>query len=131
MAWLGFGGPPVLFWVTMMMMKMGTMITIIIIIIIYSNVFMFLWLVDGRLLPTCLVTIITLLTVGRFGGNCHKVAMGQLSQGSAAGIAGSAAGAWIDALRIVANQCRCWLGHGMRPVSSRCRRLHYCLIPEV
>ena len=44
------------------MMKMGTMITIII-IIIYSNVFMFLWLVDGRLLPTCLVTIITLLTV--------------------------------------------------------------------
>eukprot|EP00439_Symbiodinium_sp_Y106_P052329 s4300_g7.t1 len=53
----------------MMMMKMGTMITIIIIIIIYSNVFMFLWLVDGRLLPTCLVTIITLLTVGQRHGD--------------------------------------------------------------
>ena len=40
------------------MMMMGTMITII---IINSNILMFLWMVVGCLLPTCLVTIIALL----------------------------------------------------------------------
>ena len=43
-------------------MMMGTVITII---IINSNILMFLWLVVGRLLSTCLVTIIALLIVGR------------------------------------------------------------------
>ena len=47
----------------MMMMMMGTMITIII-IIIHSNILIFLWLVVGCLLPTCLVMIIALLIVG-------------------------------------------------------------------
>ena len=45
----------------MMIMMMGMMITIF---IINSNILMFLWLVVGCLLPTCLVTIIALLIVG-------------------------------------------------------------------
>ena len=74
----------------MMMMMMGTMITII----INSSILMFDWLVVGCLLPTCLV-FIALLIVGplprdscRFGGNCQRVAIGQLSQGS--GLSGNA-----------------------------------------
>ena len=45
----------------MMIMMMGMMITIF---IINSKILMFLWLVVGCLLPTCLVTIIALLIVG-------------------------------------------------------------------
>ena len=48
-------------YVPMMIMMMGMqMITIF---IINSNILMFLWLVVGCLLPTCLVTIIALLIV--------------------------------------------------------------------
>ena len=43
------------------MMMMGMMITIF---IINSNILMFVWLVVGCLLPTCLVTVIALLIVG-------------------------------------------------------------------
>ena len=57
----------------MMMMMMGTMITII---IINPNILMFLWLVIGCLLPTCLVTIIALLIAGPIF--VTVVALGQL-----------------------------------------------------
>ena len=74
-AWCGFGfscggyttASLGLLWVfgilipMMMIMMMGMMITIF---IINSNILMFLWLVVGCLLPTCLVTIIALLIVG-------------------------------------------------------------------
>ena len=55
---LGVFGKPMLMMILMMMMM--TMIMIIIITIILG----FLWLVIGYLLPTCLLTIISLLTVG-------------------------------------------------------------------
>ena len=54
---LGVFGKPML---TMILMMMMTMIMIIIVTIIL----VFLWLVVGYLLPTCLLTIIALLTVG-------------------------------------------------------------------
>ena len=74
---LGVFGKPML----MMMMMTAIMIIIITIILV------FLWLVVGHLLPTCLLTIMALLTVGprcwdscRFGAiaiglqwvNCHR-----------------------------------------------------------
>ena len=67
---LGVFGKPMLMMILMMMMT-------IIMIIIITIILVFLWLVVGYLLPTCLLTIIALLTVG-----AHRVAMGQLSQGS-------------------------------------------------
>ena len=80
---LGVFGKPMLMMILMMMMM-----TIIMIIII-TIIFVFLWLVVGYLLPTCLLTIMALLTVGprslrqlSFWCNCNSVAMGQLSQGS-------------------------------------------------
>ena len=74
-AWCGFGfscggyttASLGLLWVfgilipMMMIMMMGMMITIF---IINSNILMFLWLLVGCLLPTCLVTILALLIVG-------------------------------------------------------------------
>ena len=72
----------------LMMILMMMMMTIIMIIII-TIILVFLWLVVGYLLPTCLLTIIALLTVGArslkqlsLWGNRNRVAMGQLSQGS-------------------------------------------------
>ena len=56
---LGVFGKPML----MMILMMMTMMTIIKIIII-TIIFVFLWLVVGYLLPTCLLTIMALLTVG-------------------------------------------------------------------
>ena len=73
----------------MIMMMMGTMITIV---IINSNISMFLWLVVGCLLPTCLVNdyrfidrrvTIFVTVVVALGG-----IVGQLSQGS--GLSGNA-----------------------------------------
>ena len=55
---LGVLGKPMLMMILMMMMM-----TIIMIIII-TIIFVFLWLVVGYLLPTCLLTIMALLTVG-------------------------------------------------------------------
>ena len=55
---LGVFGKPMLMMILMMMMMTITMIIIITIILV------FLWLVVGYLLPTCLLTIIALLTVG-------------------------------------------------------------------
>ena len=55
---LGVFGKPMLMMILMMMMMTIIMITIITII------FVFLWLVVGYLLPTCLLTIMALLTVG-------------------------------------------------------------------
>ena len=51
-------GKPMLMMILMMMMMTIIMIIIITIILV------FLWLVVGYLLPTCLLTIIDLLTVG-------------------------------------------------------------------
>ena len=89
---LGVFGKPMLMMILMMMMMM--MMTIIMIIII-TIILVFLWLVVGYLLPTCLLTIIALLTVGArslcqlsLWGNWNRVAMGQLSQGS--GLSGNA-----------------------------------------
>ena len=56
---LGVFGKPMLMMILMMMMMMMTVIMIIIITIIL----VFLWLVVGYLLPTCLLTIMALLTV--------------------------------------------------------------------
>ena len=50
-------GKPMLMMILMMMMT-------IIMIIIITIILVFLWLVVGYLLPTCLLTIIALLTVG-------------------------------------------------------------------
>ena len=93
-AWCGLGFPPAcldllgVFGKPMLMMILMMMMTIIMIIII-TIIFVFLWLVVGYLLPTCLLTIMALLTVGprslrqlSFWCNCNSVAMGQLSQGS-------------------------------------------------
>ena len=81
-------GKPMLMMILMMMMT-------IIMIIIITIILVFLWLVVGYLLPTCLLTIIALLTVWprslsqlSLWGNCNRVAMGQLSQGS--GLSGNA-----------------------------------------
>ena len=52
-------GKPMLMMILMMMMMMT-----IIMIIIITIILVFLWLVVGYLLPTCLLTIIALLTVG-------------------------------------------------------------------
>ena len=54
---LGVFGKPMLMMILMMMMT-------IILIIIITIILVFLWLVVGYLLPTCLLTIIALLTVG-------------------------------------------------------------------
>ena len=56
---LGVFGKPMLMMILMMMMMMT-----IIMIIIITIIFVFLWLVVGYLLPTCLLTITALLTVG-------------------------------------------------------------------
>ena len=58
---LGVFGKPMLMMILMMMMMMMTIVMNIIITIIL----VFLWLVVGYLLPTCLLTIVALLTVGR------------------------------------------------------------------
>ena len=55
---LGVFGKPMLMMILMLMMMRIVMIIIIAIILV------FLWLVVGYLLPTCLLTIIALLTVG-------------------------------------------------------------------
>ena len=55
---LGVFGKPMLMMILMMMMMT------IIMIIIMTIIFVFLWLVVGYLLPTCLLTIMALLTVG-------------------------------------------------------------------
>ena len=55
---LGVFGKPMLMMILMLMMMRIIMIIIITIILV------FLWLVVGYLLPTCLLTIIALLTVG-------------------------------------------------------------------
>ena len=55
---LGVFGKPMLMMILMMMMMTIIMIIIITIILV------FLWLVVGYLLPTCLLTIMALLTVG-------------------------------------------------------------------
>ena len=55
---LGVFGKPMLMMILMMMMMTIVMIIIITIILV------FLWLVVGYLLPTCLLTIMALLTVG-------------------------------------------------------------------
>ena len=96
---VGFGGSPV-GWVVppldllgvlgkpMLMMLLMMMVMTIIMIIIITIILVFLWLVVGYLLPTCLLTISALLTVGgtilcdscRFGAigiglqwvNCHR-----------------------------------------------------------
>ena len=52
-------GKPMLMMILMMMMMMT-----IIMIIIITIILVFLWLVVGYLLPTCLLTIVALLTVG-------------------------------------------------------------------
>ena len=52
-------GKPMLMMILMMMMMMT-----IIMIIIITIILVFLWLVVGYLLPTCLLTIIALSTVG-------------------------------------------------------------------
>ena len=57
---LGVFGKPMLMMILMILMMMMTIIMIIIITIIL----VFLWLVVGYLLPTCLLTIMALLTVG-------------------------------------------------------------------
>ena len=54
---LGVFGKPMLMMILMMMMT-------IVMIIIITIILVFLWLVVGYLLPTCLLTIIALLTVG-------------------------------------------------------------------
>ena len=56
---LGVFGKPMLMMILMMMMMMT-----IIMIIIITIILVFLWLVVGYLLPTCLLTIMALLTVG-------------------------------------------------------------------
>ena len=56
---LGVFGKPMLMMILMMMMMTIVMNIIITIILV------FLWLVVGYLLPTCLLTIVALLTVGR------------------------------------------------------------------
>ena len=56
---LGVFGKPMLMMILMMMMVMT-----IIMITIITIIFVFLWLVVGYLLPTCLLTIMALLTVG-------------------------------------------------------------------
>ena len=94
-AWCGLGFPPAcldllgVFGKPMLMMILMMMMMTIIMIIIITIIFVFLWLVVGYLLPTCLLTIMALLTVGprslrqlSFWCNCNSVAMGQLSQGS-------------------------------------------------
>ena len=68
-AWCGLGGSPLhvdllgVFGKPMLMMILMMMMTIIMIIII-TIILVFLWLVVGHLLPTCLLTILALLTVG-------------------------------------------------------------------
>ena len=57
---LGVFGKPMLMMILMIMMMMMTIVMIIIITIIL----VFLWLVVGYLLPTCLLTIMALSTVG-------------------------------------------------------------------
>ena len=86
---LGVFGKPMLMMILMMMMMMMMMLMTIIMIIIITIILVFLWLVVGYLLPMCLLTIIALLSVGprslfelSLWGNCNRVAMGQLSQGS-------------------------------------------------
>ena len=76
---LGVFGKPMLMMILMMMMMMT-----IIMIIIITIILVFLWLVVGYLLPTWLLTIIALLTVGArslsqlsLWGNWNRVAMGQ------------------------------------------------------
>ena len=69
----GFGKP-----MRMMILMMMMMMTIIMIIII-TIILVVLWLVVGYLLPTCLLTIMALLSLW---ANCNRVAMSQLSQGS-------------------------------------------------
>ena len=72
---LGVFGKPMLMMILMMMMMTIIMIIIITIILV------FLWLVVGYLLPTCLLTIIALLTVApRHGATIFVtvVALGQL-----------------------------------------------------
>ena len=67
---LGVFGKPMLMMILMMMMT-------IIMIIIITIIVVFLWLVVGYLLPTCLLTIMAVLTVGprslqlSLWGNCN------------------------------------------------------------
>ena len=67
--WVGWFPPCMLdllavFGKPMLMMILMMMMMTIIMIIIITIILVFLWLVVGYLLPTCLLTIIALLTVG-------------------------------------------------------------------
>ena len=69
MVWVGWFPPACLdllrvFGKPMLMMILMMMIMPIIMIIIITIILVFLWLVVGYLLPTCLLTIMALLTVG-------------------------------------------------------------------
>ena len=103
--WLWVASPP------------SMMMTIIMIIII-TIILVFLWLVVGHLLPTCLLTIMALLTVGprslsqlSFWCTCNRVAMGQLSQGS--GLSGNTVRV-IAALFVGVLFRKCLQSHGTR-----------------